>query len=118
MPRPGTPTTPPDVPDVQTSCRHAVDVLGAVPGLLPSVYLERGGRLRCRAVHGYWQIRDGMASGTGVVGEVFRTGTESVSDGATALDPGYLPAADAVVAEIALPLHCRDRVAGVLNVES
>ena len=29
-------------------------------GLLPSVYLEQGGRLRCQAVRGYWQIYDGM----------------------------------------------------------
>ena len=27
---------------------------------MPSVYLEDGGRLRCQAVRGYWQIFDGM----------------------------------------------------------
>ena len=29
-------------------------------GLMPSVYLEDGGRLRCQAVRGYWQVFDGM----------------------------------------------------------
>jgi diguanylate cyclase (GGDEF)-like protein len=104
--------------DIQETCRIAVAELAAVHGLLPSVYLERGGRLRCQAVQGYWQVRDGIAPGTGVIGEVFRTGRESVVDGGAALDTGYLPAAEAVVAEIALPLHCGDHVVGVLNVES
>lgn len=118
MPQSGAPGTVPDVHDAQQACRAVVDELAAVDGLLPSVYLERGGRLRCQAVEGYWQIRDGMAPGTGVIGEVFRTGCESVSDGTASLAPGHLPAADAVVAEVALPLCCGERVAGVLNVES
>src|SRR5262245_47886805 len=36
-------------------------------GLLPSVYVEQGGRLRCQAVRGYWQIYDGMPAGAGII---------------------------------------------------
>ena len=33
---------------------------------MPSVYLEQGGRLRCQAVRGYWQVYDGMPPSAGV----------------------------------------------------
>ena len=32
------------------------------------------GRLRCQAVRGFWQVFDGLAPSTGIVGRVFRTG--------------------------------------------
>lgn len=104
--------------DATAACQAAVDALAAVPGLLPSAYLERGGRLRCHAVSGYWQVRDGIPPGTGVIGEVFRTGRASIVTGTGPLDAGYLPAAEAVMAEIALPLRCDGVVVGVLNVEA
>lgn len=99
------------------ACRAAVDAIAVVDGLLPSAYLERGGRLRCQAVRGYWQVRDGIPPGTGVIGEVFRTGVESVVTGGGPLASHYLAAAEAVVAEVALPLRREGRVVGVLNVE-
>lgn len=104
--------------DARGACEAAVSALAAVPGLLPSAYLERGGRLRCQAVRGYWQVRDGIPPGTGVIGEVFRTGLESAVTGDAPLDPHYLAAAEAVEAEVALPLRCGERVVGVLNVEA
>ena len=45
-------------------------------GLMPSVYVEQGGRLRCLGARGYWQIYDGMPLSAGVVGATFRTGPE------------------------------------------
>src|SRR3954469_17786269 len=47
-------------------------------GLMPSVYLEEGGRLRCQAVRGYWQIYDGVPATAGVIGRTFRTGETCV----------------------------------------
>ena len=41
---------------------------------MPSVYLEQGGRLRCQAVRGYWQIYDGMPPSAGIIGRTFRDG--------------------------------------------
>jgi len=104
--------------DAARACAAVVDALAAVPGLLPSAYLERGGRLRCQAVRGYWQVRDGIPPGTGVIGECFRTGRPSIVTGDGPLSTHYLPAAEAVEAEVALPLRCDGRVVGVLNVEA
>ena len=86
-------------------------------GLMPSVYLEQGGRLRCQAVRGYWQIYDGMPAGAGIIGRTFRTG-ETTEVGETAGHPDFLPSVPSVIAELGVPLRCGDRVVGVLNCES
>ncbi|HWM09696.1 MAG TPA: EAL domain-containing protein, partial [Solirubrobacteraceae bacterium] len=86
-------------------------------GLLPSVYLEQGGRLRCQAVRGYWQIYDGMPPAAGVIGRTFRTG-EATEVADTAEHPDFLPSLPSVVAELCLPLRASGRVVGVLNAES
>ena len=65
--------------DVRGACRAVAGDLAARPGLLPSVYLEHGGRLRCQAVHGYWQTRDGIPPTSGIIGKAFRTGRRSSS---------------------------------------
>ncbi len=86
-------------------------------GLMPSVYLEQGGRLRCQAVRGYWQIYDGMPAGAGIIGRTFRTGeTTEVID--TVGHPDFLPSVPSVVAELCVPLRIDGRVVGVLNCES
>jgi hypothetical protein len=59
--------------DVREASALVVEHL-ARSGLMPSVYLEQGGRLRCQAVRGYWQIYDGMPPSAGVIGRTFRTG--------------------------------------------
>jgi diguanylate cyclase (GGDEF)-like protein len=86
-------------------------------GLMPSVYLEDGGRLRCQAVRGYWQIYDGMPATAGVIGRTFRTGRATIVDD-VAGSPDYLLAVASVRAEACFPLRVRGRVAGVLNAES
>ena len=86
-------------------------------GLLPSVYLQDGGRLRCQAVRGYWQIFDGMPASAGVIGRTYRTGERTVIKDVAASED-YLPAVVAVVAEICVPLRVHGCVAGVLNAES
>lgn len=84
---------------------------------LPSVYLERGGRLRCVAQRGYWQVYDGLASGAGVLGTTYQRGTTQVVH-----DPGdgaeYIRAVPTVVSEVCVPLMIDGQPAGVLNVES
>jgi diguanylate cyclase (GGDEF)-like protein len=86
-------------------------------GLMPSVYVEQGGRLRCQAVRGYWQIYDGMPPSAGVIGRTFRTGeVTEVAD--TAVHPDFLPSVPSVVAELCVPVRAGGRVVGALNVES
>ena len=85
--------------------------------LMPSVYVERDGLLRCLAQRGYWQILDGIPAGTGVLARVMQTGQAlRVSD----LDRSeeFLEAAPGLLEEIAVPLWVDDRVIGGLNVES
>jgi diguanylate cyclase (GGDEF)-like protein len=84
---------------------------------MPSVYLEEGGRLRCQAVRGYWQIYDGMPATAGVIGRTFRTGETTVVHDVTASED-YLEAVASVHAEVCVPLRVDGRVAGVLNAES
>ena len=76
-------------------------------GLMPSVYLEQGGRLRCQAVRGYWQIYDGMPPSAGVIGRTFRTGARPRSSTRSA-QPG-LPALGPVRRRRALPAAARRR---------
>src|SRR4051812_38042630 len=103
-------------PTLRAACTVAVDHL-ARRGLLPSVYLEQGGRLRCQAVRGYWQIYDGMPPSAGVIGRTFRTG-ETTEGADTATHPDFLHSVPSVVAERCVPLVIAERTVGVLNVEA
>ena len=86
-------------------------------GLLPSVYLEQGGRLRCQSSRGYWQVYDGMPADKGVIGRTFRTGEATeLSDAST--DDEFIVSIPSVVAEICVPLRAGDRVIGVINADS
>jgi diguanylate cyclase (GGDEF)-like protein len=103
-----------------TSVREASEAIVehlARKGLMPSVYLEDGGRLRCQAVRGYWQIFDGMPATAGVIGRTFRTGEESIVEDVAA-SGDYLLAVASVHAEVCVPLRLRGAVVGVLNAES
>lgn len=102
---------------VSCACEVVVDALLDAGLTLPSIYLERGGRLRCLAVHGYWQIFDGIPLDAGVIGATFRSGRPTELRGVTG-SPDYLAVAPAVVDEICVPLRCAGRVVGVVNVES
>jgi diguanylate cyclase (GGDEF)-like protein len=103
--------------DVGDACRAVVERLAKEEGLLPSVYLARGGRLRCEALSGYWQARDGMPLSAGVIGRAFRTGGQIVVQDVSAHED-YVEASPGIVAEAAVPLRCGARIVGVLNVES
>ena len=84
---------------------------------LPSVYLERGGRLRCLAQRGYWQVFDGLAPGAGVLGTAYQQGrTQVVHDPGKSED--YIAAIPTVVSEVCVPLMIDGQPAGAFNVES
>jgi EAL domain-containing protein (putative c-di-GMP-specific phosphodiesterase class I) len=85
--------------------------------LMPSVYVERGGVLRCLSRRGQWIVHDGMAPGVGITGSAFVHDAEAwVPD--VRLDPTYRAAIPGVRSEYCVPLHSDGRAIGVLNVES
>ena len=84
--------------------------------LLPSVYIEREGVLRCIAQLGYWQVMDGIPVRVGVMAEVFRSGRPQVVLAGESEE--YIAAAPGIAAEMAVPLRVGNRTVGVLNVES
>lgn len=86
-------------------------------GLMPSVYLEVGGRLRCQAQRGLWQVLDGMVPTAGITGLTYRTGEEQYLDDISAASD-YLEAIPGVVSEFCVPLTTDGITQGALNVES
>ncbi len=102
--------------DVRAASQAAVDHL-ARPQLRPSVYLERGGRLRCQALDGYRQLLDGLPPWTGVIGRTYATGEPIVVRDVPA-DPHYLQVTDGIVAEACFPISYGDRTVGAVNVEA
>lgn len=104
-------------PDAAAAAATVVDHVAREQRLLPAVYLARGGRLRCAALRGYWQARDGLPGRAGIMGRAYRTATEVVVPDVTASED-YLEANPGVVAEACFPVLCGGLTVGVLNVES
>src|SRR3954466_3716867 len=78
--------------EVGTVCQTVADHLAASRDLRPSVWLERGGRLRCVASTGDWPGRDGISPTAGIVGATFTSGVETVvPDAADRIDAGGDP---------------------------
>src|SRR4051812_22890439 len=90
------------------------DHLAASRDLRPSVWIERGGRLRCVASTGDWPARDGISPTAGVVGATFTSGVETVVPDVTARDDATRPAG--IVAQACLPVRSDGCVVGVLDV--
>ena len=103
------------------SAKDAADevthLLGSDLRLLPSVYLERGGMLRCLSRQGQWLVLDGIPPGVGITGVCYAARDE-VFIGDVANDPRYRAAVPDVVAELAVPLWAGSSVVGVLNVDA
>ncbi len=102
--------------DVRGAAWAAVEHLEA-PDLCPSVYIERGGRLRCQALSGYRQLLDGMPPWAGLIGRAYATGEAQVVLDVRE-DPNYLAAADGVISEACFPIVCAERTVGALNLEA
>ena len=101
----------------RAACDAVAEHLFRRGGLMPSVYLQSGGRLRCYAQRGLWQVLDGMAASAGITGRTYRSGrTQIVVDVSAERD--YLEAIPGVVAELCVPVRCEGAVVGALNVES
>ena len=97
--------------EVATAVCDHVDALG----LLPSVYVERSGLLRCMAQRGYWQVMDGIPIGMGVLGRTYRSGHLEHVD--VSHDAEFIAAAPGLVAEVVVPLRIGDVVRAVFSVE-
>jgi diguanylate cyclase (GGDEF)-like protein len=98
------------------ACDVVANHLGHL-GILPSLYLEQGARLRCLASRGYYALYDGMPAEAGMVGRCFRSGDViAVDDVAT--DEGFLRSNPTVNTARCAPIKVGPRVVGVLCVES
>ena len=93
------------------------DHLAGRPGLLPSVYVERDGVLRCLAQRGYWQVLDGIPLTTGVMARCFRDGEVVVVIDVTD-DTDFLEAIPDLRSQCSVPVLDKGVVVGVLSVES
>jgi diguanylate cyclase (GGDEF)-like protein len=103
--------------EARDACTVVADHLARIGGVMPSVYLERGGLLRCQAQRGLWQVLDGMPPGVGITGRTFASGDLVLVDDVT-LEPGYLEAIPGVVSEVCVPVRVGTRAVGSLNLES
>jgi EAL domain-containing protein (putative c-di-GMP-specific phosphodiesterase class I)/putative methionine-R-sulfoxide reductase with GAF domain len=103
--------------DQKGACSAVVEHLFRRGEIMPSIYLESEGHLRCVAQRGLWQVLDGMPATAGITGRTWKEGrpilVERVRD-----DPDYLEAIPGVVAEICVPIAAGSRTIGALNVES
>jgi diguanylate cyclase (GGDEF)-like protein len=103
--------------DVASACDAVVEYLFRRGNLLPSIYLERQGQLRCIAQRGLWQILDGMTATSGITGTTWATGKRTiVHDVREHAD--YLEAIPGVISEACVPLVWEGETVGALNVES
>ena len=102
---------------VKAACAAVIEHLAGDESFMPSVYLLRGGRLRCQAVARYWQVFDGMPPGVGVIGTTYLNGRPTIVEDIAASD-AYLEAVPSVRGEVCVPVRLAGVPIGVLNVES
>jgi EAL domain-containing protein (putative c-di-GMP-specific phosphodiesterase class I)/putative methionine-R-sulfoxide reductase with GAF domain len=103
--------------DAPSACGAVAEHLFRQGGLMPSIYLARGGSLRCVAQRGLWQVLDGMAGAAGVTGRTWATGVPiAVED--VRNEAHYLEAIPGVVSEVCVPIMSGEEAIGALNVES
>lgn len=105
-----------DSVDARAAAQCTVTHIAGYGPLLPSIYLARGDRLRCEAVHGYWQVFDGIRGSVGVIGRTWVTGQRSWNPDVRA-SADFVQAVP-VVSEVCEPLEVSGDIVGVLNVES
>ncbi|HWD24037.1 MAG TPA: EAL domain-containing protein, partial [Acidimicrobiales bacterium] len=103
--------------DATEACDAVVEYLFRRGNLLPSIYLERQGQLRCIAQRGLWQILDGMTETSGITGTTWSTGQRTIVPDVRDHEH-YLEAIPGVTAEACVPIVCEGETVGALNVES
>ncbi|MEO7982326.1 MAG: diguanylate cyclase [Sporichthyaceae bacterium] len=102
---------------VRAACEGLTDDLRGRGVELPSVYLLIGGRLRCQAARGYFQVVDGFRPGMGVVGRTVTTGEATVLPDVAA-DPAFVAARPDLRGEVCVPVILDGRPVGAVNAES
>ena len=103
--------------DAKTACEAVVEFLYRRGQLMPSLYLELEGQLRCIAQRGLWQVLDGMSGSAGITGKTWATRQPIVVDDVRR-SPDYLEAIPGVISEVCIPIVCDGETIGALNVES
>lgn len=103
--------------DPESAAALVVDELFHLGGVMPSVYLERQGTLRCAARRGLWQVLDGMSPHSGITGWTWAN-DEIVHVTDVEHDERYLEAIPGVVAEYCVPIRIGRRAVGALNLDS
>lgn len=103
--------------DVAAACDAVVAHLFRQGQVMPSLYLERNGQLRCVAQRGLWQVLDGLPSGAGITGQAWATGKPVVAEDVSS-SPEYLEAIPGVVAEVCVPVTIDGITVGALNIDS
>ena len=98
--------------EVGAVCQTVADRLAVDTGLLTSIWLERGGRLRCVAGTGDRPGREGVSPTAGAVGATFTADAETV----VPEDWGRRDAAAPAVGEACFPIRSDGCVIGVLEV--
>jgi diguanylate cyclase (GGDEF)-like protein len=102
--------------DAAAACGVAADHLAHF-GVLPSIYLQQGERLRCLASRGYYAIHDGLVPEAGLVGRCYRTG-EVVDTPDVLTSESFLRSASTVKTARCAPIQMGSHVIGVLCIES
>src|SRR3954454_14389573 len=100
--------------EVGAVSQTVADRLAASREVRPSVWLERGGRLRCVASTGEGPVRDGISPTAGVIGATFTSGVESVVPDAAAAHRGAT-SRPRLVAQACVPIRAEGLVVGVLD---
>lgn len=103
--------------DAKAACEAVVEFLYRRGQLMPSLYLELEGQLRCMAHRGLWQVLDGMSGSTGITGKTWATSKPILVSDVRRSDD-YMEAIPGVISEICVPLTCEGSTIGALNVES
>lgn len=102
--------------DPAAACAVAADHMDRL-GVLPSVYLQQGERLRCLASRGYYALFDGIPSEAGLVGRCYRTAAVVAEDDVSTAG-SFLRSVTTVKTARCVPIRVGSRVLGVLSVES
>jgi EAL domain-containing protein (putative c-di-GMP-specific phosphodiesterase class I) len=103
--------------DSRSACAVVAEHLFRQGQVMPSVYLERHGELRCIAQRGLWQVLDGMPGSAGITGRTWKSGRPIVVPDVS-VEASYLEAIPGVVSEICVPILIDATPVGALNVES
>ena len=104
--------------DINTIAHNVVErIAGTFGYTLVSLYMRQGDSLILQHQVGYVKVFHEIPITKGIAGKVARTGQALLVNDITT-DPEFMKAVDGIKSEICVPLFDRDRVVGILNIES